>query len=54
MVAAISQQQPVSGYVTLGVFDFVAGPATVRLTNETGEPAGTTEVIASGIRWTNA
>jgi hypothetical protein len=50
----ISQQQAASAWVNLGTFTFENGTATLHLTNETGEPAGTTEVIANAARWANA
>jgi hypothetical protein len=53
-VVEVSQQRAASGYVSLGVYAFTAGSASVRLTNETGEPAGTTEVVANAMLWTNA
>jgi hypothetical protein len=53
-VVLVDQRTPNTRWVTLGEFDFENGLATVHLTNETGEPTGTTEVVANAIRWSNA
>ena len=53
-VVEVDQRTPNTVWVTLGEFPFENGLASVLLTNETGEPTGTTEVVANAIRWSNA
>jgi hypothetical protein len=50
----VSQRLAASAWVNLGTFTFENGMASVHLTNETGEPAATTEVVANAVRWANA
>jgi hypothetical protein len=53
-VVQVNQQTATSTWVTLGEFPFENGTTSVHLTNETGEPTGTTEIVANAIRWSNA
>jgi hypothetical protein len=53
-VVQVDQRTATTISVTLGEFEFENGLASVHLTNETGEPTGTTEVVADSIRWSNA
>jgi hypothetical protein len=53
-VVQVNQQTATSVWVTLGEFEFENGTTSVHLTNETGEPTGTTEIVANAIRWSNA
>jgi hypothetical protein len=53
-VVQVNQQLATSTWVTLGEFQFENGQTSVHLTNETGEPTGTVEVVAFAIQWSNA
>ncbi len=49
----VNQQTPQSQWITLGVFPYRPGDATVLLNDVTGDPTGTRTLAADAVRWVN-